>query len=84
MPVTDEDHENTTPRQEALWTLLGWLCTEWGFCLDFADAEAIAYTPGIQAQAFAAAVLNANGHAPDDEYGKKIAQRFHDQIDQRA
>ena len=71
-------HKTTPSLERDLRTLLGCLCTEWGFCIPPADADRIATSASLSANDFAVAVLSAEGMNAEHElqWRRRITQRF--------
>ncbi|MDH3196385.1 MAG: hypothetical protein OEL78_08745 [Hyphomicrobiales bacterium] len=75
--------------------LLDDLCTQWGFCNHLTAEDLISERQGLTAEAFARAVLRAEGMNPEHEiewmrrirakfierYGSSVSVKTHKQID---
>lgn len=60
--------------------LLGDLCVQWGFCNDLRGGRLIADNESVTGDAFATAVLTAEGMNPEveTEWGRKLKRLFTD------
>lgn len=56
--------------------LLEKICVEWGFCLGPDDAQRIVDMPEIDAEAFATAVLAAEGMREHQDWKVRLLQAF--------
>jgi hypothetical protein len=65
--------------ENELDNLMGWLCTEWGFCLASKEREKIASSERLDARQFALEILKAEGFEhPEFEanWVKRISEKF--------
>lgn len=66
--------------------LLYALCVEWGFCIPPVDQDRIAKSRQLSAEEFTAAVLHAEGFAPEYErqWFRRIKRRFTDRFGEQV
>ncbi|NNG02505.1 MAG: hypothetical protein HKM95_00185 [Inquilinus sp.] len=86
MPAMEDAKPGAASLEKQIRDLLRDLCVDWGFCIPPADIERIAGRAQLEAYAFAAEVVRAEGMTPEHEkkWTRRIAERFRDRFGDRV